>query len=38
MLFFSLALDIAVSLMDLKEECELVTESRHAFGEKGEYV
>jgi hypothetical protein len=29
-------LDIGVSLMNLNEECELKSESRHAFGEKGE--
>ena len=30
------ALDIAISLMDLNEECELKSEARHAYGEKGE--
>lgn len=30
------ALDIGVSLMNLNEECELKSESRHAFGEKGD--
>ena len=30
------ALDIAVSLMNLNEECELKSEPRHAYGDKGD--
>lgn len=29
------ALDMAVSLVELNEECEIISESRHAYGEKG---
>jgi len=32
------AFDLAVALMELEEVCELVTDSRYAYGKAGKYV
>lgn len=37
-IFVFSAFDLAVALMELEEVCELVTDSRYAYGKAGKYV